>query len=67
VAKFNQSIQRVIVTSSTAAILNPAQPPNVELITDDLWNETSTLDEPGGAYRISKIRAEKLCWQFARE
>ncbi len=67
IAKYQRSIQRVVVTSSTAAIVNPVQPPKEQTITEEMWNETSTLDEPGGAYRISKTLAEKLCWQFARE
>ncbi|GAA5864785.1 hypothetical protein JCM1840_004901 [Sporobolomyces johnsonii] len=63
-------IQRVVVTSSFAAVVNPHDP--VYSFTEKDWNETSPkmVEEKGKdvdpfhAYRASKTLAEKAAWEF---
>ena len=62
-------LRRVILTSSCAAIKgnnNAAPPKNGALYSEVDWNETSTV-EAGEAYWVSKVKAEKLAWELAKE
>lgn len=36
------------------------------LIDEECWNNNSKMDEPSGAYRISKPKAELLAWDFCK-
>jgi len=56
-------VQRVILTSSLAAVAGKRQQPHV--FTEADWNESSTAEEE--PYRYSKARAEKAAWEFAKE
>lgn len=61
------SVQRVVLTSSCAAIYSDASEcatyPNGEL-TEEVWNETASLDyQP---YSYSKTLAEKEAWKIAK-
>lgn len=61
------SVQRVVVTSSCAAIYTDAidtvKAPGGK-ITEDIWNETASIDyQP---YSYSKTLAEKKAWEIAK-
>ncbi len=62
-----QSVKRVIVTSSCAAIygdnVDLEQTPN-GIFTEEIWNTSSTLTH--NPYSFSKIEAEKEAWQIAK-
>ncbi|KAM0748085.1 NAD(P)-binding protein [Meredithblackwellia eburnea MCA 4105] len=66
-------IQRIVITSSFAAIVNPEKP--VYTFTEKDWNSFSLkeLEEKKGgvdafhAYRASKTLAEKAAWDFVEE
>lgn len=66
-ANKTDSVKRVVVTSSCAAIYGDAQDceqyPNGE-ITEEHWNTTSTLTH--NAYSLSKTLAEKAAWKMAK-
>lgn len=66
-ANRTDSVTRVVVTSSVAAIYGDAQDcasaPNGTL-TEDIWNTTSRLDHQPYAY--SKTQAEKTAWEIAK-
>lgn len=61
-----ESVERIVVTSSCAAIYGDAADtlsmPNGEL-TEDQWNTTSSLDHQ--PYSYSKTEAEKEAWRIA--
>jgi nucleoside-diphosphate-sugar epimerase len=65
-ANRTQSVTRVVVTSSCAAIYGDAADcltmPNGEL-TEDIWNTSSRLDHQ--PYSYSKTQAEKIAWDIA--
>ncbi|NRA12446.1 MAG: NAD-dependent epimerase/dehydratase family protein, partial [Crocinitomicaceae bacterium] len=67
-ANRTESVKRVVVTSSCAAIYGDAVDtlifPNQEL-TEDLWNTTSTLEHQ--PYSFSKVEAEKEAWKIQKE
>jgi len=60
------TVTRVIVTSSVASIYTDAVECKAApggMLTEDLWNTTSSLDyEP---YNLSKVEAEKEAWRIA--
>lgn len=62
-----ESVKRVVVTSSCAAIYGDGKDvlsmPNQEL-TEDVWNTTSSLDHQ--PYSFSKTEAEKEAWKIAK-
>jgi len=63
-----ESVKRVVLTSSCAAIIGDAKDclsyPN-GIATEDQWNETSSLDHQ--AYSYSKTVAEKEAWKMNEE
>ncbi len=67
-ANKNESVKRVVVTSSCASIIGDAidsyKMPNQEL-TEDIWNTTSSLTHQ--PYSYSKVEAEKEAWKIAEE
>lgn len=67
-ANRTESVKRVVVTSSCAAIYGDSkdvlQMPNKEL-TEDLWNTTSSLEHQ--PYSYSKTLAEQEAWKIAKE
>lgn len=70
VAKSKDTIKRVILTSSVAAIIGnensgPVKPPkNGDVYTEEDWNTTSTPEK--GAYHVSKTKAEEAAWEAAK-
>lgn len=66
-------VQRIVVTSSVASILEPAEPPKT--FTEKDWNEYSIQHvkekgkdaDQGHKYRASKSLAEKAAWKFIEE
>lgn len=67
VVKQKDSVKRVVLTSSVAAVRStktPAPPLKGDLYSCGDWNETSTLEsEP---YPLSKVLAEKAAWEIAK-
>lgn len=67
-ANRTESVTRVVLTSSCAAIYADAQDTQDapgHRITEDVWNTTATLDyQP---YSLSKTLAEKAAWEIARD
>jgi dihydroflavonol-4-reductase len=61
-----QSVKRVVVTSSTAAICSDAadmQHAKGEKLSEEDWNETSSIDHQ--PYSYSKVVAEREAWRIA--
>ena len=66
VARNRQSVKRVILSSSVAAMeKKKAGPINGKLYTEDDWNDEATLDT--FPYHLSKKLAEKLAWDISTE
>ncbi|KAJ7490833.1 D-lactaldehyde dehydrogenase [Mycena latifolia] len=71
--KYGKSVKRVVVTSSTAAVLNISTEPQVLSELD--WNDQSVkeVEEKGRAaaagvkYRASKVLAERAAWDFIKQ
>ncbi|KAI8633441.1 hypothetical protein F5Y19DRAFT_462455 [Xylariaceae sp. FL1651] len=62
------SVKRVVITSSSAAILDPSQPTKVFSEAD--WcpiTEEEALMGPANGYRASKTFAERAAWKFVEE
>jgi nucleoside-diphosphate-sugar epimerase len=63
-------LKRVILTSSVAAVKgskDPQPPKNGKSVySEDDFNETSTV-ENGEAYWVSKVEAEKVAWDLAKQ
>lgn len=72
--KNGDKVQRIVVTSSFASILD-SRKPSPFTFTEEDWNEYSTaqLEEkgkdvaPADAYRASKTLAERAAWKFVEE
>ncbi|KIW47875.1 uncharacterized protein PV06_00531 [Exophiala oligosperma] len=65
VKKSAPSVKRVVITSSFAAIINPAKHP--KMYSEEVWNpitEEEAIQNPANAYRASKTFAEKAAWDF---
>ncbi|HXG28569.1 MAG TPA: NAD-dependent epimerase/dehydratase family protein, partial [Nevskiales bacterium] len=66
-ANRNESVKRVVLTSSVVAIYGDAQDIRQTqdgVFTEDYWNTTSSLDHQ--PYNYSKVAAEKLAWEMAK-
>lgn len=71
--KYGASVKRVVVTSSTAAVLQAD--PNPRVFSEENWNEVSPREvETKGReaaqidkYRTSKIFAERAAWEFVEK
>jgi len=71
--KYGGDIQRIVITSSMAAILQPADHP--QTFSEKDWNQISgkEVEEKGKdasavhKYRASKTLAERAAWDFAKE
>ncbi|KYQ93761.1 hypothetical protein DLAC_05151 [Tieghemostelium lacteum] len=61
------TVRKLIITSSTAAVVNLLNPDLKPLdeYSDANWNEESTIDS--GTYSYSKVQAEKAAWNFHKE
>lgn len=65
-ANSTESVKRVVLTSSVAAIYGDAidiQKTENGIFTEAYWNTTSSADHQ--PYPYSKVQAEKLAWQMA--
>ncbi|KAI1436450.1 ketoreductase [Xylaria sp. CBS 124048] len=59
------TVKRVVITSSSAAILNPGDHPPV--YDETVWAHTTledAINNPKVAYKASKVLAEKAAWSF---
>ncbi|TRX97980.1 hypothetical protein FHL15_001190 [Xylaria flabelliformis] len=68
VYKYAPNVKRVVITSSSAAILDHRQPTKVYAEAD--WcpvTEEEALIGPGDGYRASKTFAERAAWKFVEE
>ncbi|KAG5645393.1 hypothetical protein DXG03_006346 [Asterophora parasitica] len=71
--KLEPSIQRVVYTSSFAAVCNPPLLPHAgHMYTDDSWNpatydEAKASDNPFFVYCASKTLAEQEVWKYIKE
>ncbi|CAL8462007.1 g1538 [Coccomyxa elongata] len=64
--KSKDSVRRVVLTSSTAAVVkNRKGPGNGSLYTEEDWNDESSLTE--SPYMYSKAQAERAAWDMAKE
>ncbi|KAH8799823.1 hypothetical protein F5884DRAFT_117849 [Xylogone sp. PMI_703] len=66
VKAYAPTVKRVVITSSSAAIINPGNHPKV--YDETIWGVTTweqALD-PRLTYRASKIYAEKAAWDFVK-
>ncbi|KAF2971764.1 hypothetical protein GQX73_g1879 [Xylaria multiplex] len=65
---YGPTVKRVVITSSSAAILNPGNHPKV-------YNETcwapetyeDAIENPAKAYKAGKVLAEKAAWAFVQD
>ncbi|KAK9842312.1 hypothetical protein WJX81_005982 [Elliptochloris bilobata] len=66
VAKSLDTVKRVVLTSSFAAVVKSRKgPTNGKTYSEEDWNvESSVDDEP---YRYSKVAAERVAWDMAKE
>jgi nucleoside-diphosphate-sugar epimerase len=60
-AAFKHKVKRVVVTSSTAAVIDRSNQVKGRIITENDWANENQSDNP---YSKSKILSEKAAWQF---
>lgn len=58
------TVKRIVVTSSCAAIRHSDKPEG-EILTDQDWNTTSTIESD--PYPLSKVLAEKKAWELVED
>ncbi|GMI65958.1 hypothetical protein like AT5G19440 [Hibiscus trionum] len=62
------SIKRVIVTSSTAAMVNNGRPLGPDVVVDETWfSDLAFCQKSKRWYMLSKTLAEEAAWKFAKE
>ncbi|CAN1190364.1 Phenylacetaldehyde reductase [Linum perenne] len=62
------SIKRVIVTSSTASMLNTGKPVTEDTVADETWfSDPAVCEQHKNWYPLSKTLAERVAWEFAKE
>ncbi|KAI1327055.1 ketoreductase [Xylariaceae sp. FL0255] len=62
------TVRRVVITSSSAAILNPVN--HAKVYDETYWAPTTwddAMQDPKKAYKASKVYAEKAAWQFIED
>ncbi|KAI1827613.1 hypothetical protein F4861DRAFT_529149 [Xylaria intraflava] len=62
---YGPSVKRVVITSSSAAMLNPGNHPKV--YDETIWARTTledAINNPKLAYKASKVLAERAAWDF---
>ncbi|KAK4051516.1 hypothetical protein OIO90_004730 [Microbotryomycetes sp. JL221] len=72
-ASKESKVQRIVITSSFASIVNPRDP--VHTFNEEEWNEYSPKQveekgkdcDPSQSYRASKVLAEKSAWKFVKD
>ncbi|RSH88686.1 methylglyoxal reductase (NADPH-dependent) gre2 [Saitozyma podzolica] len=75
IQKHNPNVQRVVITSSVAAVMSTDSKPAPYIYTEKDWNEDSIphvekngLESNGGeSYRASKTLAEQAFWKFIED
>jgi nucleoside-diphosphate-sugar epimerase len=61
------TVKRVVITSSSAAMVNPVNPPKVyDESSWAPWTWEDALQQPGRAYAASKVLSEKAGWEFVQ-
>lgn len=73
ITKYAKDVRRVVVTSSVAAVLEPAEPPKT--FDESNFNKFSIaeVEKKGGEagpfhlYRASKALAEEAAWKYSKE
>lgn len=73
-ARANDTVKRIVVTSSCSAVLT-VDPGNVRHFSEEDWNEQSIRDveakgrdtSNGNKYNASKTLAERAAWKFVEE
>ncbi|PSR87356.1 hypothetical protein PHLCEN_2v5173 [Hermanssonia centrifuga] len=71
--KYGTTVKRIVVTSSTAAVISPD--PNPRVFSEDDWNDPAIkeVEEKGrdasaaSKYRASKTLAERAAWDFVQK
>ncbi|KAK9282998.1 hypothetical protein L1049_011225 [Liquidambar formosana] len=62
------SVRRVVVTSSTAAVLYNGKPRTPDVLIDETWfSNPELLKESKSWYLLSKTLSEEAAWKFAEE
>ncbi|KAJ4969631.1 hypothetical protein NE237_002730 [Protea cynaroides] len=65
------SVKRVVLTSSTAAVVLNRKPRTPDVIVDETWFSDpefcKEIQAPEGWYFLSKTLAEEAAWKFAKE
>ncbi|KAL5708077.1 hypothetical protein ACHQM5_018912 [Ranunculus cassubicifolius] len=62
------SVKRVIVTSSTAAVIFAGKPLSPEVLVDETWfSDPKICEELKRWYALSKTLAEECAWKFAKD
>lgn len=67
IIKSKDTIRRVVLTSSVAAVKgkHPNPPKEGTAYSEEDWNDTSTIDDE--AYWLSKVLAERAAWELATQ
>ncbi|PSN62460.1 NAD(P)-binding protein [Corynespora cassiicola Philippines] len=68
IKQYAPSVQKIVITSSMAAVLNPFEKP--EKYTEEAWNpvnEEQAVSGPVLAYLASKTFAERAAWEFIKK
>ncbi|KAL6967733.1 hypothetical protein U1Q18_033543 [Sarracenia purpurea var. burkii] len=60
-------VRRVVVTSSFSAIIPNKNWPSDVPLSEDCWADEEYCQKSGLWYSVSKLRAEKAAWEFAKE
>lgn len=65
-----EAVKRVVITSSVAAVLDPAKHDGTAFIVDEdywcPWTKDDINGDPNTAYRVSKTIAERAAWEFVK-
>lgn len=68
VAKHTNTIKRVVLTSSFAAIVKPKAGPSSDAYSEEDWNtEVDESAQGADAYRYSKVAAERAAWEASKK
>eukprot|EP01080_Neovahlkampfia_damariscottae_P007862 gene7862-12333_t len=62
-----QGVKKVVITSSIAATCSIISVQEGATIDETVWNTTSTMEESGGPYRISKTKSEEFATKFCKK
>ncbi|XP_024516399.1 cinnamoyl-CoA reductase 1-like [Selaginella moellendorffii] len=63
----NEKVQRVVMTSSGAAIVADPNRPKDKVVDESCWSDSEACKERKSWYSLAKTESEKLAWKFAKE